>query len=39
MRKETEYTIKGEVIRVEEIEIKVAWIGFEIIDSYQWYYI
>jgi hypothetical protein len=39
LKKETEYTIKGLVKRVEEIEIKIAWIGFEVTDCNKWNYI
>ncbi len=32
MRKETEFAIKGKVRRVEEIEIEVARVGFEVVS-------
>ncbi len=33
MRKETEFAVKGEIKRVEKIEVKVTRIGFEVIGE------
>ncbi len=30
LRKETDFAVKGEVRRIEEVEAEVAWLGFEV---------
>jgi hypothetical protein len=31
LRKETDFAVKGEVRRIEEVEAEVAWLGFEVV--------